>query len=59
VAELVLLWAKNRKADADSLARKWAQKIGREVGPADVTRELERLSLGPAARPGKNARKKS
>ena len=59
VAELVLLWAKNRKTDADSLARKWAQKIGREVGPADVTRELERLSLGPAARPGKNARKKS
>ncbi|TRZ85582.1 acetate kinase [bacterium] len=59
VAKLVLLWAKNRKADAASLARKWAQKIGREVGPADVTRELERLSLGPAARPGKNARKTS
>ncbi len=57
VAQLVLLWAKNRQADVAVLAGKWAQKIGRKVDPADVTRELERLSLGPAARPGKNARK--
>jgi len=57
VAKLVLLWAKNRKADAASLARKWGQGLGRSVSPAEVTRELERLGLAAAARPAKNAPK--
>lgn len=53
VAELVLLWAKDRGASAADLARRWARKIGRAVGPADVARELERLGLlAKAARPG-------
>ena len=55
VAELVLLWARNRQSAAAVLARKWAHKIGREVGPADVTREIDRLGLSSAARPAKNA----
>jgi hypothetical protein len=57
VAKLVLLWAKNRKADAASLARKWGQGLGRSVSPAEVTRELERLGLAAAAHPAKNAPK--
>jgi len=57
VAKLVLLWAKNRKADATSLARKWGQEIGRSVSAAEVTRELERLGLAAAARPVGNAPK--
>jgi len=57
VAELVVLWAKNRKADAASLARKWGQKLGRSVSAAEVTRELERLGLAVAARPAGNASK--
>jgi len=56
IAELVVLWAKNRQADASVLARKWAQKLGRAVSAAETARELERLSL-PASgpRPVKNA----
>ena len=45
MAKLVLLWAKNRQASAAGLARKWAEETGRAVGAAEVTRELERLSL--------------
>ncbi|HEX2695131.1 MAG TPA: hypothetical protein VHP61_05215, partial [Acidobacteriota bacterium] len=57
VVKLVLLWAKNRKADAASLARKWGQELGRSVSAAEVTRELERLGLAAAARPARNAPK--
>ena len=54
IAELVVLWAKNRQADASLLARQWARKIGRPVGPDDVARELDRLNL---RRPGTTSRK--
>jgi len=57
VARLVLLWAKNRKADAAALARKWGQEIGRSVSAVEVARELERLSLAAAARPAKKAKR--
>jgi acetate kinase len=58
VAKLVLLWAKNRRADAAALARKWGQEIGRAVAAAEVVRELERLSLSAvSSRPAKNAPK--
>jgi acetate kinase len=48
VAKLVLLWARNRKADAARLASKWSGEIGRPVPAKDVQRELERLGLTPA-----------
>ena len=51
VAKLVVLWARNPKADAASLARRWGQVIGRTVQPREGRRELERLSLTPSARP--------
>jgi acetate kinase len=55
-AKLVLLWAKNRKAGAAALARKWGQELGRAVSAAEVARELERLSLSAASsRPAKKA----
>jgi acetate kinase len=57
VAKLVLLWAKNRKADPASLARKWGQELGRSVHAAEVIRELERLGLAAAARPVRNTPK--
>jgi acetate kinase len=57
VAKLVLLWAKDRKAVPASLARKWGRELGRPVGAAEVTRELERLGLAAAARPARNAPK--
>jgi acetate kinase len=58
VANLLLIWAKNRKAGAAVLARKLAQETGRTVGEADVTRELERLGLAAAPpRPAASARK--
>jgi acetate kinase len=54
IAELLLIWARNRKAGAGALARKWGQASGRTVGEADVARELERLGLSAAPkRPGK------
>jgi acetate kinase len=56
-AKLVLLWARNRKADAAALALKWGREIGRPVGAAEVLRELERLSLAAAAKPARNAGK--
>ncbi|NTV79978.1 MAG: acetate kinase [Candidatus Aminicenantes bacterium] len=58
-AKLVLLWARNRRADAAALARKWGQEIGRSVGASETARELERLSLPAAARPAKSATKKT
>jgi acetate kinase len=57
VAKLVLLWAKNRRVDAASLARRWGQEICRSVSAAEVARELERLGLAAAVRPAKNAMK--
>jgi acetate kinase len=55
-AKLVLLWAKNRKAGAAALARKWGHELGRAVSAAEVARELERLSLSAASsRPAKKA----
>jgi acetate kinase len=51
VAKLVLLWARDRKADAARLASKWGEEIGRPVPAEAVQRELERLSLVPAVRP--------
>jgi len=56
-AKLVLLWAKNRTADAAALARKWGQEMGRSVSAAEVARELGRLSLAAAARTAKNAKR--
>ena len=56
-AKLVLLWARNRKASAASLALKWGREIGRPVGADEVLRELERLSLAAAGKPAGNARK--
>jgi acetate kinase len=49
VAKLVLIWAKNRKADAAALAGKWGREIGRAVTAVETARELERLSLSAAA----------
>ena len=58
VANLLLIWAKNRKAGAAVLARKLAQETGRTVSEADVTRELERLGLAAAQpRPAASARR--
>jgi hypothetical protein len=57
VGKLVLLWAKDRKAVPASLARKWGRELGRPVGAAEVTRELERLGLAAAACPARNAPK--
>jgi len=45
VANLLLIWAKNRKAGAAALARKLGQETGRTIREEDVTRELERLGL--------------
>jgi len=59
VAKLVLLWARNRRADAAALARKWGQEIGRAVSAAETARELERLSLPAPARPAKSGRNKT
>ena len=56
-AKLVLLWAKNRKADAAALARKWGQEMGRSVSAVEVARELGRLGLAAAARTAKNAKR--
>ncbi|MGZ5453276.1 MAG: acetate/propionate family kinase, partial [Candidatus Aminicenantales bacterium] len=56
-AKLVLLWARNRKADAAALARKWGQEMGRSVTAVEVARELGRLSLAAAARTAKNAKR--
>ncbi len=50
VANLLLIWAKNRKAGAAALARKLGQETGRTIREEDVTRELERLGL-PAVPP--------
>jgi acetate kinase len=59
VAELVLLWAKDRKADAAWLASKWGEQIGRSVPVEAARRELERLSLVAAVRPaGKSPKTK-
>jgi acetate kinase len=58
-AKLVLLWARNRRADAAALARKWGQEISRAVGVTETARELERLSLPTAVRPAKSAPKKT
>jgi acetate kinase len=55
-AKLVLLWARNRTADAADLALRWSRVIGRPVGADEVLRELERLSLAPAARPAGKVR---
>jgi acetate kinase len=58
IAELLLIWAKNRRAGAGVLARKWGQASGRTVGEADVARELERLGLSAvSSRPAPAARK--
>ncbi len=58
VASLLLIWAKNRKAGAAVLARKWRQETGRTISETDVTRELERLGLAAASsRPASSARK--
>jgi len=57
VAKLVLLWARNRKADASILASKWSEEIGRPVDTETARRELERLNLVTAARPAKKAAK--
>ena len=57
VAKLVLLWARNRKADASFLASKWSEEIGRPVDTETARRELERLNLVTAARPAKKAPK--
>jgi acetate kinase len=51
VAILLLIWAKNRRAGAAVLARKWGRETGRTISEADVTRELERLGLAAAASP--------
>ena len=56
-ARLVLLWARNRKANAASLALRWGREIGRPVGADEVLRELERLSLAAAGKPAGKARK--
>jgi len=56
-AKLVLLWAKNRKADAAALARKWGQEMGRSVSAVEVARELGRLGLAAAARTARNAKR--
>lgn len=56
-AKLVLLWARNRKANPAALARKWGQALGRPVGADEVRRELERLSLTAAAPPAGKVRK--
>jgi acetate kinase len=48
VAALLLVWAKNRRAGAAVLARKWGRETGRTISEADVARELGRLGL-PAA----------
>ncbi|MGZ5554943.1 MAG: acetate kinase [Candidatus Aminicenantales bacterium] len=56
-AKLVLLWARNRKADAAALARKWGQEMGRSVTAVEVARELGRLGLAAAARTAKNAKR--
>ena len=56
-AKLVLLWAKNRKADTAALARKWGQEMGRSVSAVEVARELGRLGLAAAARTAKNAKR--
>jgi hypothetical protein len=44
-ARLVLLWARNPKADAAGLAAKFGADIGRTVTAEAVGKELERLSL--------------
>jgi acetate kinase len=49
IAELLLLWAKNRKAGPAVLARKWGQACGRTFKEGDVARELERLGLTAAS----------
>jgi acetate kinase len=57
LSKLVLLWARNPKAEAGAQAAKWGRAIGRAVKPEDVTRELERLNLIPAAGPEKKSAK--
>jgi acetate kinase len=49
VAALLLIWAKNRRAGAAVLARKWGRETGRTISEADVTRELGRLGLSAAS----------
>jgi acetate kinase len=48
IAVLLLIWAKDRRAGAAVLARKWARETGRKISEADVTRELDRLGLSAA-----------
>ena len=48
-AKLVLLWARAPKADPAILARRLGRALGRTLSPETVRRELERLSLTPAA----------
>ncbi len=57
VAKLVLLWAQNRKADAEVLASKWSREIGRPVSADVVQQELARLSLALAVRAAKRTSK--
>jgi acetate kinase len=49
LAELLLIWAKNRRAGAAVLARKWAKETGKTFSEADVARELDRLGLAAAS----------
>jgi len=63
-AKLVVLWAQHPKSSVQALAAGLSKNLGREVAPAAVQKELERLALTPAAAPApakkaptKNARK--
>jgi acetate kinase len=63
-AKLVVLWAQHPKSSVQALAAGLSKNLGREVAPAAVQKELERLALTPAAAPSpakkappKNARK--
>jgi acetate kinase len=57
-AKLVLLWARNPKADPAGLAAKFGADIGRTVTAEAVRKELERLSLTAAAAAAKTTKTK-
>ncbi len=57
-ARLVLLWARNRRADAAVLAAKLSREIGRPVAADAVGRELDRLSLSATGGAAEKRKKK-
>jgi acetate kinase len=58
-ARLVLLWARNPKADCSRLAKLFGQSLGRTVSAGATKKELERLSLtGTTAIPPRTSKTK-